>query len=638
MRQFTHIPYIVIYFVFFSVYWACTEKDDILPQPEDEKEENVDEFSILTAENHPRLLMDSEDFTALQYKIAVNSDDNLTQLHNAIMSISRSVGLETEPLTFKLDASNIRLLHVSRNALARIFSCAYAYRLTGEEQFLIKAETDINAVCNFINWNAERHFLDAAEMAAAVAFGYDWLYNELKESTRSNAVEALRRFALQPALSGKWNQNFYESNNNWNQVCNGGLVTAALAIYESAPNEAKQIIEKAISSNAKAVEAMYSPHGNYSEGPSYWCYGTLFQVLMLSGLESTLGTDYGLSEISGFSKTGEYMLYTVGLNNRFFNYSDCSPSAVPALALWYFADKFNDPSLLFNEIELLTKGYYPKSEDMRLLPMLMAFANKLTLEELTPPSKKIWSGEGETPIAMVRTSWTSSDSDKYLGIKGGRASSSHGHMDAGSFVYDAYGVRWSMDIGPQGYTTIETPLSELGGSLWDMKQNSLRWDVFRLNNFSHSTITINDDKHLVDGVATIIETIETEDELGAILNLTETISNHVESAIRTIKIIGDIDLVVIDNIKAKINEEAKVRWAMVTPATPTVERDRIILTYGDKTMYLSASDLDVSYRTWSTNGPNSYDAPNPGIYIVGFEYTISANQSEVITTKLTPVN
>ena len=27
--------------------------------------------------------------------------------------------------------------------------------------------------------------------------------------------------------------------------------------------------------------------------------------------------------------------------------------------------------------------------------------------------------------------------DEYLGIKGGKAGSSHGHMDAGSFVYDA---------------------------------------------------------------------------------------------------------------------------------------------------------------------------------------------------------
>ena len=81
----------------------------------------------------------------------------------------------------------------------------------------------------------------------------------------------------------------------------------------------------------------------------------------------------------------------------------------------------------------------------------------------------------ETPVVMVHTDWTYTDTDKYLGIKGGKAGSSHGHMDAGSFVYDAYGVRWSMDFGLQSYTTLESVLAGLGGNLWDMGQNSMRW-------------------------------------------------------------------------------------------------------------------------------------------------------------------
>ena len=43
----------------------------------------------------------------------------------------------------------------------------------------------MNAVCNFPDWNSKRHFLDVGEMATAVAFGYDWLYNELSAATRT---------------------------------------------------------------------------------------------------------------------------------------------------------------------------------------------------------------------------------------------------------------------------------------------------------------------------------------------------------------------------------------------------------------------------------------------------------------------
>ena len=132
-------------------------------------------------------------------------------------------------------------------------------------------------------------FRSVGEMATAVAFGYDWLYNELSAATRTKAANALLKFAFQQAQNKNWNLNFYEATNNWNQVCNGGLVCAALASYENNPSEAKDMIEKALESNKPALEVMYSPDGNYPEGSGYWCYGTLYQVLMLAALNSTLG-------------------------------------------------------------------------------------------------------------------------------------------------------------------------------------------------------------------------------------------------------------------------------------------------------------------------------------------------------------
>lgn len=596
-------------------------------------------YSTLTADNHPRLLMNAEDFVALKAKVESGISSNLTLLHNTIMSVCNNKGMATTALAYKLDASNKRILDVSRNALLRIFTCAYAYRMTGDSKYLTKAEADLNAVCDFPDWNSNKHFLDVGEMATAVAFGYDWLYNELTEATRTKVANALLNYAFKQAQEGNWNLNFYTSTSNWNQVCNGGLVCGALATYEVNPTEAKDIIEKALDSNKAALMAMYAPDGNYPEGSSYWCYGTLYEVLMLAALESTLGTDNGLSDTEGFSKTAEYMLYMTGLNSKFFNYSDCAASSTAALATWWFADKYNNPSLLYNELKMLKNGEYASCSENRLLPMIMAFANKLELDDISAPTKKMWSGRGETPVVMVHTDWTYTDTDKYLGIKGGKAGSSHGHMDAGSFVYDAYGVRWSMDFGLQSYTTIETVLSALGGNLWDMGQNSMRWDVFRLSNLNHSTISINDARHLVNGTATLTTTIDTDTEIGATFDLTDVVSDQAASASRTVKIVNDQDLVVIDEIKAKTDKSAKVRWCMVTPAVPTVENKYIKLTNGSKVMYLKVNGtVETTYKTWSTTSENSYDAANPGTYMVGFEATITANQTATFTTTLSPNN
>lgn len=633
---------IIAFFVGTAV--SCSDEDEnrfrpgsAQEQPEPTEPVGGLDYSKLTADNHPRLLMNAEAFTALKAKVDANTSANLTLLHNTIMSVCNSKGMNAAALTYKLDSSNKRILDVSRDALLRIFSCAYAYRMTGDAKYLTKAEADINAVCNFPDWNSKRHFLDVGEMAAAVAFGYDWLYNELSESTRTKAANAMSKFAFQQAQNKNWNLNFYEATNNWNQVCNGGLVCAALASYETNPTEAKDMIEKALASNKPALEVMYSPDGNYPEGSGYWCYGTIYQVLMLAALESTLGSDDGLSDTPGFSKTAEYMLYMTGLNSRFFNYSDCAPSSTAALASWWFADKYNNPSLLYNELKMLKNGEYASCAENRLLPMLMAFANNLNLDAVSAPSNKLWSGKGETPVVMVHTDWTYTDTDKYLGIKGGKAGSSHGHMDAGSFVYDAYGVRWSMDFGLQSYTTLESVLSALGGNLWDMNQSSMRWDVFRLNNLNHSTISINDARHRVNGAATLTTTINTATELGAMFDLTEVVSDQAASATRTVKIVNDRDLVVIDEIKARTDKAAKVRWCMVTPAVPTVESNRIVLTNGSKVMYLTAGGtVRPAYKTWSTTSENAYDQPNPGTYMVGFEATVTANQTATFTTTLTP--
>ena len=578
---------------------------------------------------HPRLLLKEGEERNIH--IALQKSTVLQAFHKRILDYCDET-LKEAPV--KRIKEGKRLLGVSRIVLKRVFYLSYAYRMTGEKEYLRRAEKEMLAAASFIDWNPS-HFLDVSEMSMGLAIGYDWLFNELLPDSRKKIRQAIVEKAIEASKTK--HASFYQSRTNWNQVCNGGLVCAALASYENNPSEAKDMIEKALESNKPALEVMYSPDGNYPEGSGYWCYGTLYQVLMLAALNSTLGTDNGLSDTPGFSKTAEYMLYMTGLNSKFFNYSDCAPSSTAALASWWFADKYSNPSLLYNELKMLKNGEYASCAENRLLPMIMAFANNLNLDAISAPSNKLWSGKGETPVVMVHTDWTYTDTDKYLGIKGGKAGSSHGHMDAGSFVYDAYGVRWSMDFGLQSYTTLESVLAGLGGNLWDMGQNSMRWDVFRLNNLNHSTISINDARHRVNGAATLTTTINTATELGATFDLTEVVSDQAASATRTVKIVNDKDLVVMDEIKARTDKSAKVRWCMVTPAVPTVESNRIVLTNGSKVMYLTASgSVKPTYKQWSTTSENFYDQANPGTYMVGFEATVTANQTATFTTTLSP--
>ena len=589
------------------------------------------DYDRLTASNHPRIVFTQDDFDGIVS--AGSGNEALATIHELILKQAAST-LTKADLTYTL--SGKRLLSVSRDAQQRILSCAYAYKTTGQEKYLVQAEKDINTVCDFPDWNAAKHWLDVGEMATGVALGYDWLYNDLSDETRTKVVTTLKDYCFTPAQNKQWNLNFYESEGNWNQVCNGGIIASALAIYEKDPSLCGTMLEKSITTNGPAIESMYAPDGNYPEGYSYWNYGTLYQALINTMLSTATGSDAGLSLKEGFSKTGKYMLFMEGPSNKCFNYSDCAQSVTPCIAQWYFAWRFEDTSHLYLEKNRIDK--YGSSAEARLLTLIAWYAYKMNLSSLgdiVAPVEKIWRGDGQTPVILAHGNWNMDASDKFLGIKGGKASTSPGHMDAGSFVYDYDGFRWSGDLGLQSYGTLEPYID-----LWSMNDGSQRWTVFRYMNTSHSTLTINDKPHKAGGFAEITGMINDGSRMGGVVDMSEAVKGEAESVTRTIYMQGD-DLYVTDEITALASKDAKVRWTMVTQASPVIEYGSITLSAsgGKKYLYMkksSSTNHNVAWKTWPAVGTNTWDASNDGWYMCGYEGTVRAGETAIITIRLTP--
>ncbi len=614
---------------------------------------NVD-YAAMEEMGHPRLLMTSDDFVDLKNKVTNERDGNkaLYEMHKVVLHHADVCLKSNDVIQYKLDASNKRLLSQCSKALKRLFCCSYAYRLTGSKQYFNKVVADLNTVCSFKDWNAQKHFLDVGEMALGVAIAYDWLYSVLPEETKTMVRTALKTFALAPSVG----HNFHKRLNNWNQVCNCGVVAAAIAMYESERLLCANVINSALEDNGVAIEAMYAPDGNYPEGYNYWGYGTGFQVLMLQALQTVFGFTAGLAEVEGFQETAEYMLFMAGPVGKDFPYADGGGTRESSkAAMWWFAAQKKDPSMLINEWRMLEQGRYKSGDDARILPMVPCMIKDAGFNDISAakPSKEIWYGNGEVPVAMIHTGWDFDENDFYVGIKGGAAKHSHGHMDAGSFVFDSQGVRWSDDLYRPAYATVENALSGVGGNFWSMTQESLRWDIFRMNNLSHSTVSfensdgsvgkkVHSTDHNVAGTAYIEKVYEDRNEYGATLNMTAPLQDQVAEAKRTIRLVDRKDLVITDEITAKSSMDAKMQWRMTTPASVTVKDDVEILAQNDKTLYLKASNdasLQIKYEVWepvrpSTWTPRTWDDPNDGYMIAGYTATIPAGTKAVFTTVL----
>lgn len=589
------------------------------------------DYSILRKMSHPRLLMTDSHLSQWKNKCAA-SGSYYGKVHAYIISRANHY-LISYDAPIRYEVSGGRLLSVSRDALARIWFCSYAWRMTGEQKYLDYVEKTMIEACEFPDWHTD-HFLDTGEMALGVAIGYDWCHSGLSGKTKAKAISRLRDFAITQA-PGK---SFQNSKGNWNQVCYGGLVAASIAIYDKEVTLASNMIEEAIASNKRAVEAMYAPDGNYPEGYSYWSYGTSYQVILLSLLKEVFGSDGGIvSNVPGFAKTGDYILYMSGTTGECFNYSDCKSYEFPHYAMWWFANEYNRPELLANEFRMIDR-YTTKSDELRLLPMIPCMTANLPQDmSATYPTEKIWYGGGATPVILVHTDWTFSQTDKYLGFKGGNASYSHAHMDAGSFVYDAYGVRWSSDLQRQEYSYLEPLLEAEGGALFTMTQNSLRWDVYRLGPLSHSTMTINDARHRVDGRGVIESVINSGNEYGGTMDLTAVFSDQAASVKRTIRLSGE-DLFITDVIKARSDRNAEIDWRMLTQTDVAKENDAVRLSKNGHTMYLVAStdqsSVSPAYFTEAAEGKKSWDQSNSGYSIVGYTVTVTKGMTMTLTTKL----
>jgi hypothetical protein len=232
--------------------------------------------------DHPRLMLSNERVEEL--KTLRKTDPILDKYINAVVASANSI-VTKAPLQRVLIGP--RLLDVSRELLNRTSHLALAYRFTGDKKYLDAAVVNMKTVCAFSDWNPS-HFLDVAEMTNGVALGYDWLYNDLTQADREIIREGLKIKGLneyKKAYSTAW---WAKGDNNWNQVCNGGLIVGALAVAETDPDYAREFIPKALL-NLPYSNKFYAPDGAWYEGPGYWSYATEYLSFAMSALQSATG-------------------------------------------------------------------------------------------------------------------------------------------------------------------------------------------------------------------------------------------------------------------------------------------------------------------------------------------------------------
>lgn len=572
--------------------------------------------------DHPRLIITADGWHELRAR-HTNDSVRSAVLTQTLADARKVVG--APPLVYQKEGH--RLLAVSREAVRRVALCSFAWRLTGEKVFLDRAQQDMLAAAAFADWNPS-HFLDTAEMTAALAIGYDWLFEALPAATRATVRQAILEKGLQPGLAVR--NGWKTTHNNWNQVCFGGLALGALAIADENPAVARELLRQARKGNPYGLEP-YAPDGIYPEGPGYWNYGTSYQVLLLAALQSALGTDWNLSASPGFLASAAALVEQTGPTGRPFNFSDGGSGVAFNPALFWFAQKLHQPELVYFQNQLLRQRLsrpQTDAENERFSPLLTVWLAGMP-KEIPPPALPLaWHGNGPNPIGVFRSSWTDTNA-LFLAFKGGSAGLNHAHMDAGSFVLDADGVRWASDLGAQNYYSIESK----GWALFNRAQDSDRWRVYRLNNFSHNTLTLGGQLHNVTGDARI--TAFTTNS--ATVDLSQIFAGQAGSVVRQFSVSDQRTVVVRDEITAA-KPGLDVRWQMLTHARISVNNNQTALHQDGRSLAAKIlSPAGASFEIASAQPPkDGVNQPNPDAHILTVNTTVPASGNLIIEIELQP--
>ncbi|WP_164821632.1 heparinase II/III family protein [Paenibacillus koleovorans] len=369
----------------------------------------------------------------------------------------------------------------------RIVRLAMMYRLERDSRFASRIWEELQPILKREDW-LPHFFLITSVYLQTAALAYDWCYEAWTEEQRRQIREAIVEKGLKPALieyrhSGPYSQsNWSKRTNNWNIVCNGGVMMAALAIGAEEASWTDEAFACAWESLSHALHS-FGPDGGWDEGYAYWNYTWLNMCRAFASMDTALGrefTDRQLAPFGGIAESGYFAMYMDGPTGRVFNYADslCRKAEMeqmlwlgrrydnPVYTQWWMKARKKKPGIFPLSLLWFQPSHLDMADEMERLPLGMHFRH--------------------VEVSSVRSSWNDSDA-VFAAFKAGNNSAPHSTTDMGTFVVDAMGERWIEDFGTGSYG-IYASQEQTWTGYWDREW---RYKYYVNRAEGHNTLVLN---------------------------------------------------------------------------------------------------------------------------------------------------
>jgi len=396
---------------------------------------------------HPRVLIDGEDLERIK---SLYKTDPLMQEWGANVIEAANKIFGQDDYTYPITTGSMDQVNYSMDDIVNL---CLAYHLTGNERYVGRTWRFLKTICDLPHWNPGG-YLDVGELSYIVGLGYDWLYHQFTPQQRAYIEKALydkgvhltyrMYFRELDNKEPEYYVGWWDSEVNWNAVCNGGTMCGAIALLDVYPEVASVMIENA----NRALEYMmpsYYPAGAWDEGGGYWNYALGYVVRIITTFRNAFGTDFNLAKTPGLSNTGWFGSKLAGSTGA-YTFGDTAAELVTSPHMLWLANEYNDPALAGQRLYELSRTDLFVSNGGGYNEMI--YYDPETVGDAPEPELDTYV-EGMEAIGF-REAWYDTGA-AYIGATGGKAIRGHGHIDVGSFAIDMGGERFIMDPGADKY-------------------------------------------------------------------------------------------------------------------------------------------------------------------------------------------
>ncbi len=560
--------------------WSQTRQfsvDENLPQtPLPSREQRFDKATRA----HPRLWLSPEGLDDFRKAVTANSE-HCTWQHFYDKSVLPWMDRDVmpEPAGYP---EHTRVASVWRSTYIDCQELLYAIRhlaiggqVMQDAKMLARAKQWLLSTAD---WNpagtTSRSYTDewAFRVNLALAWGYDWLHDQLDEAERDKVRTALLARTRETAdhIIKNANIQLFPFDSHAVRAVSAVLIPASIALLDDAP-EAEDWLHYSV----EFLYTVYSPWGDadggWAEGPHYWMTGMAYLIDAANLLKGYSALD--LYQRPFFQKTGDFPLYTKSPDTRRATFGDDStmgelPSVKIGFNLRQFAGVTGNGAYqwYYDEIKRTNPGtekvfYNWGWWDFNFDEML--YQSDFPIIDAQPPAdedKFRWfKGIG---WAAIQHSMQDPDNHIQFVFKSSPFGSiSHSHGDQNAFCLSAFGEDLAINSGH--YVAFNS----------SMHQN------WRRQTHSKSAILINGqgqyagrDKAQAMQSTGFIDIAEDRDDhifiRGDATATYKIASPEVTSVIREVYFVNDQYFVIVDNIDA--SEPVSIDWLLHANAPMTL--------------------------------------------------------------------